>query len=324
VIRRRPRPGVGLVSVPEAFAATVRAVWGAAGDAWLAALPDLVAELAERWQLAVGARYELSYHWVAAAERTDRTPVVLRLGVPGSAEDEQAAAALALVDGNGLCRLLDWDPAAGAMLLARVEPGRPLSELGVAGDAAATAVLLDVARRLQARVRVDPGDRRWPARGYATIPTMARRGRAFDRLRGRHAGGTGPLPAGLVDDAERTWADLAGPPPGGPVLLHGDLHHYNVLSSGRAGWLAIDPKPALGAPLHEIGPMLLNPVRDLLSWPDPAATMAARIDQIADALAVPARDVRRWARAHAALSAAWSDEDGEPPDYALACAELVG
>ena len=27
-----------------------------------------------------------------------------------------------------------------------------------------------------------------------------------------------------------------------PRLLHGDLHHYNVLPDSERGWLAIDPK----------------------------------------------------------------------------------
>jgi streptomycin 6-kinase len=300
--------------IPERFAGTVRAVWGEAGDPWLAGLPELVAELAGRWGLRVGAPYELSYHWVAPAERADGTAAVLRLGVPGSAEDEQAATALALVGGDGMCALLEHDPAAGAMLLARVEPGDLLSGLAAADDPAATAVLLDVMGRLHRRVRG----------GRTPLPTIAERGRAFDRLRSRHGGGTGPLPAALVAAAERAWADLGDPPAGGPLLLHGDLHHYNVLRSRRHGWLAIDPMPVLGAPLHEVGPLLLNPVHELLGWPDAAGVLSARIEQLAAGLAVPAADVRRWGQAFSALSGAWSDEDHEPVDHALACAELLG
>src|SRR6266567_6137524 len=36
-----------------------------------------------------------------------------------------------------------------------------------------------------------------------------------------------------------------------PVLVHGDLHHDNVLSSARAGWLAIDPKGVAAEPAYE-------------------------------------------------------------------------
>jgi streptomycin 6-kinase len=32
----------------------------------------------------------------------------------------------------------------------------------------------------------------------------------------------------------------------GPVLLHGDLHHGNILAAERQPWLALDPKGVLG------------------------------------------------------------------------------
>jgi streptomycin 6-kinase len=30
------------------------------------------------------------------------------------------------------------------------------------------------------------------------------------------------------------------------VVLHGDMHHGNVLNFGSRGWLAIDPKGLIG------------------------------------------------------------------------------
>lgn len=35
----------------------------------------------------------------------------------------------------------------------------------------------------------------------------------------------------------------------GSVLLHGDLHHGNILSDGLGGWVAIDPKGVVGEPM---------------------------------------------------------------------------
>ena len=57
----------------------------------------------------------------------------------------------------------------------------------------------------------------------------------------QYHGTSGPLPSYLVDKAERLFAELIASS-AEPVLVHGDLHHENVLSSARAGWLAIDPK----------------------------------------------------------------------------------
>jgi streptomycin 6-kinase len=156
------------------------------------------------------------------------------------------------------------------------------------------------------------------------LPTVADWGRGFSRLRARHGGGTGPLPGALVDRAERLYAELAGSPAGPPVLLHGDLHHENALRSDRAGWLAIDPKGLLGEPAYEVGPVLLNPWDELLTWPDPAGVLTRRVHQLADGLAVPRDRVRAWGFAFAVLSAIWTDEAGGDPDqHSLAVAELL-
>lgn len=45
---------------------------------------------------------------------------------------------------------------------------------------------------------------------------------------------------------------------GEPVLLHGDLHHYNILQR-QSEWLAIDPKGIIGEREFEIGTFLKNP-----------------------------------------------------------------
>ena len=41
-------------------------------------------------------------------------------------------------------------------------------------------------------------------------------------------------------------------------LVHGDLHHHNILRSER-GWLAIDPKPMLGEPEFDVPVPLESP-----------------------------------------------------------------
>jgi streptomycin 6-kinase len=43
------------------------------------------------------------------------------------------------------------------------------------------------------------------------------------------------------------------------TLVHGDLHHHNVVRSAR-GWLAIDPKPFLAEPEYDVAPFLWNPL----------------------------------------------------------------
>jgi streptomycin 6-kinase len=92
-----------------------------------------------------------------------------------------------------------------------------------------------------------------------------------------------------------------------PVLLHGDFHHYNVLTAERAPWLAIDPKGMLGDPGYESGPFLLNPRLD--GAETSAGVLRRRLDVLAEELDYDRARLRDWGIAHAVLSACWSAED---------------
>ena len=98
-------------------------------------------------------------------------------------------------------------------------------------------------------------------------------------------------------------------------LLHGDLHHENVIFDDRRGWLAIDPKGVVGEIEYEIGAALRNPV----DRPDLCASreiLQRRIQIFEQALHLDTVRAVRWAFAQAVLSAIWSWEDGEPVDNA--------
>jgi streptomycin 6-kinase len=92
-------------------------------------------------------------------------------------------------------------------------------------------------------------------------------------------------------------------------LLHGDLHHDNILFDAARGWLAVDPKGVVGETEYEIGAALRNPVGrpDLFTQPD---TIRRRIERFAETLHLDARRILRWAFAQAVLSAIWTWEDG--------------
>jgi len=109
-----------------------------------------------------------------------------------------------------------------------------------------------------------------------------------------------------------------------PVLLHGDLHHENILSAERQPWLAIDPKGILGEPAYEVGPLLLNQLPESLTEPELKRLLARRLDQLAEALGFEHERLRSCGLAHSVLSAWWSLEDhGHGWEGAIACAEIL-
>lgn len=46
------------------------------------------------------------------------------------------------------------------------------------------------------------------------------------------------------------------------MLLHGDLHHYNILLNSNAGYTIIDPKGVIGNPIFDIPRFILNELED--------------------------------------------------------------
>jgi streptomycin 6-kinase len=98
-----------------------------------------------------------------------------------------------------------------------------------------------------------------------------------------------------------------------PVVLHGDLHYGNVLTSERDGWLAIDPKGVLGEPCYEVGDLFRNRVDELYETADPVVAMRSRVEAVAALTGFAQERVRMWSLAQAVLSEIWSADDPSRP-----------
>jgi streptomycin 6-kinase len=284
--------------IPERFARKMLEMHGDAGQAWLDELPASIAEYERRWGIQVAPPFaNLSYNYVAPATRFDGGQVILKLGMPHP-ELSSEIAALHLYDGNGSARLIESDTEGGALLIERLLPGSVLLEL--VDDDEATRSAAQVMRALR---RPAPS-----ARADAVFPTAARWASGLRRLRARFDGGTGPLTVDMVERAETLFAGLLASS-GAPMLLHGDLHHENILAAERAPWLAIDPKGLIGEAEYEVGSLMRNPLARLLALPHVTATLARRFAILAETLGFDRQRMIAWSYAQAILSAWWTIED---------------
>lgn len=92
------------------------------------------------------------------------------------------------------------------------------------------------------------------------------------------------------------------------VVLHGDMHHHNVLDFGPRGWLAIDPKRVIGERGFDYANLICNP--DLPTATDPRR-FQRQIEVVAEAAGLERRRLLQWVLAFAGLSAAWFLEDDD-------------
>jgi streptomycin 6-kinase len=282
--------------ITNGLARNIVAVWGTDGARWLAELPSFVRALARDWDLTIGAPYELSYHYVTAVTCGDGTPGVLKLGVPTGTSLAEEAPALAAFGGRGAVRLLRADLDRGALLLERITPGWRARDLVPDRDSEATSAAVGVMRRLH--VPPPPG---------CTMPEALAQAAAFDDYLTVH-GQAGPLPRDLVVRAGGLMRELCESATD-RVVLHGDLHHDNILRATREPWLAIDPHGIIGDPGYEVGALLYNPDPDNRDQ-TLTALVPSRVEQLADELAMPVDRVLAWGFVKAVLSDVWSAEEG--------------
>lgn len=283
---------------------------GKAGAEWVASLDGVVPRLLAQWDLAPEPPFEnLSYNYVAPVRTAEGRRAVLKVCFPG--EDFLCEAeATRLFEGRACARLLCADLDAGALLLERLQPGDELHTLD--DDAAETSAVAAIMR-----------DIRRPYSGTFPFPRAmswvegARRQAAIPALKARYA---------WIERALDRLLEITADPQE-EMLLHGDLHHDNILRGRDRHWVAIDPHGVLGDPAWEVAPFLFNRL-DRHARPDWRAIIRRRADIISDELALPRDRVYAWSAVRAVQSAFWSLRD-EPStsgpifEGALLCAEVL-
>ncbi|MFD4422971.1 aminoglycoside phosphotransferase family protein [Agromyces sp. NPDC058484] len=209
-------------------------------------------------------------------------------------EEQRAAELLARFDGRGVARVLRRS--GSALLLERATGSRDLVRMVGAGlDDEATRIICAAASTIHAASdRVLGGDdplplvelRTWFQHLFALADDLGplhRRGAEFA--------------AALLDD------------PRDEVVLHGDLHHGNVLDFGERGWLAIDPKGLFGEAAFDYCNLLCNPSHERALEP---GRLERRFRVVVEESGLEPRRFGRWLVAWCALSSTWFEIDEDP------------
>jgi streptomycin 6-kinase len=275
-----------------------------AAPLWLDGLPAQLAQLAERWSLTLGPPFpHIIINYVAPATRAGGTRCVLKVSRYVE-ETSNEIAALRLWDGHGAVRLLEADPESGALLLEYVAPGTMLLEVAGTDDDAATVIAAGILRQLWRPVPRRHGLR--PLDSWCD---------AYNRNREALSRATGGFPAALFRRADAMRRELLTSTETA-VVLHGDMHHYNVLRAQRAPWLTIDPKGLTGDRCFDVCQFFMNPGDGV-----PPSVNRRRLDIFCAELGLERARTKDWCFVHAMLNACWDFEDGSPWREAVAYAE---
>ena len=260
--------------------------FGSAIDGWFDALPAVLSDLAERWDIEWGTLIQRGSVSVVIRCRTaDGRPAVLKAS-PARERVAHEAAALAGWNTTHVPAVLAVDEAVGALLIEAIEPGTPLDESAAYPGVESLAALL---------TSLHEGGVRDPR----YLPLADRVSYLFDS--GMKDYERRPDLADLIPHElyarERRLAMRLAADAVPTVLLHGDLTPVNILDGGaERGLVAIDPAPCFGDPAFD--------AVDLLFWrADDVETIAARAERLAPAIGADAGRLLGWCVAFAGMVA---------------------
>ncbi len=249
--------------------------------------PDPLAPYLARWRLVPDGVRIATHSSLLLPVTRGESRAMLKLAL--DPEEKRGGALMAWWDGGGAARVLAHD--ADAVLIERAGGARSLSALACGGeDEAATRVICDVLAALH-RPRDEP------------LPPLDLLPDWFLPLEAAASAGGAFAPAWA--SASRLLAD-----PRDVVVLHGDMHHGNVLDFGAGGWRAIDPKGLLGERGYDYANLFRNPSEELALCP---GRFERRVALVSERAGVERSRLLRWIHAVMGLSAAWQIGESDQP-----------
>ena len=276
----------------NAFHSNILNIYGEKGKAWLDELPELVTAIASRLDLRdLKEVTNLTYNYVLSGFRGDN-PIILKLGLD-NANLKQEAFALKCFAGYGAVKVLAEDN--GMLLLQRAVPDISLKSYFSNMEQESIEIVCKVMKKLH----------KASISGAHHFPHVKDWLTALDK--------DWNIPNHYLQKA-RQLRDQLLKTAALDVLLHGDLHHDNILQNGE-NWLVIDPKGVIGESAYEVAAFIRNPMPELMHHADATTIIHNRITRFAQLLGIPAKRIHDWCFVQGVLSWVWALEDGCDASY---------
>ncbi len=208
---------------------------------------------------------------------------------------------------NGAIKVIQQ--AEKGILLERAAPGIHLKDLSITGkDEKATHVFCYIVKKLHSNKPIPKKD----------FPTIAYWGKWFDRYLNSN---DMQIPKSLVYETKQIFFELTESQ-GKTLLLHGDLHHDNILFDKKRGWLAIDPKGIIGEAEIEVSAFLKNPVEHPKLYAN-EETIRNRVNIVVQTLNLNRERILLWCYTLTMIHSMWLIETKGSPKNWVDMAQLL-
>lgn len=216
---------------------------------------------------------------------------------------------------RGCVQLLGFDQefsdVNSALLLEYVYPGNSLKDLFLQGsEEASIAIFAEVVKKLH-----ENKDKKLDYGFFQTIEQRCSFLHSFESYNDRLQK--------LLPQAAKV-ADQLVASQGKQLLLHGDLHHENVLQRGD-DWVMIDPQGVVSELEYEVGAFIRNPIFMLLEQDNLEQIIAHRFNRLSQLLNLDKQRIIDWSFVQAILAACYAEQDGQDAaqQYFIEIAEMI-
>ncbi|AIF45684.1 aminoglycoside phosphotransferase family protein [Virgibacillus sp. SK37] len=291
------------MQIPQAFKTKISNVFGKGGEEWLTLLPERIDTYLHKWKLVNhGPVTNLSYNYVLNVTDIGGNPFILKIGVP-NADFANEVHTVQIYNGKGCARIIKAVPEEGVMLLEQLQPGNMLDTLETEEEQIEQYV--NVWRAIR---RPIPPQGKQPTplitNWFESLSTYRKTYTEGDRITEEHL----LLAEQFIEEVNRTTK--------GAALLHGDLHHENILFSKHKGWLAIDPKGVIGDEYYDTISFLINKLEGKANQRD---VLRYRVKRLSELLQLEEKRLLKAAVALSTLYACWAQEDNAEWEQTYQC-----
>lgn len=279
-------------------------IYGNIGIKWITDLPFTVDKLRNFWNLRnVQPVSNMSFHFVAKAVTESNQSVVLKIGIDKKVIDNEMSV-LKFFDGRAAVKLIDYNEQYNALLIHQAIPGNSLKSVYPEQSEYVMDEYIKTVNKLH----------KFKLLANSSFPHIKEWLVALDQV------SSDKIPVNLLNQAIQLKNNLLQTSRN-EILLHGDLHHDNVLLNGNE-WIVIDPKGVVGEVEFELAAfdfihsseLNKNNLESLFLERIKLLSMKARLD---------CQRLKGWVFVRLILAAAWSIEDKDNPTWAINLAELL-
>lgn len=290
------------MKLSSTFISNIQDIYGGKGTSWLNDLPAYLERLCKKRGLRfLKVMSELTYNFVCIIEIiTTNEQAVLKMAP--TLQNIGTEAKWLQCFNKGVPKIYWVDEKYNAFLMEYLFPGKSLKS--VKDDEKATRIICQTIRDLQTTQK-----------NFLPCKHISELSKNFSILQGH-------IDNKLLSQTISWFNELISDQTQ-EVLLHGDLHHNNILSCSE-GWKVIDPHGYIGDPAFEVGAMIYNPINNFPADHSLSQVIEERLKILAEELPFDAQRIKACTFCMTMLSLAWTVEDhAYVPELQLSIAKVI-